>query len=135
VNENMEENKTEVEQLEYIIVEEAKQEHVISDLPYFVKRNIEFAEDWEDFKSNGIADELNEFISRVTEEMGRHSVNSTSDCISFYAYVLYLLTDRRVITNEEIARLNKELEGPVGDIIFERCRKRCLDDVKLFDCI
>lgn len=118
----MEVNKTDVEQqkLSSIIKKEAKQEHVISDLPYFVKRNIEFAENWEDFITNGIGDELDEFIPRVTKEMVRHNVISTSDCISFYAYVIYLLTDRRVITNEEIAKLNRELEGSVGDIIFGR---------------
>lgn len=115
-----EEDKIEVGRLVCIINEEAEQEHVINDLPYLVLRNMEFAENWEEFISNGIADELDGFIPRITKEMARHNVTSTSDCISFYAYVIYLLTDRRVITNEEIAKLNRELEGSVGDIIFGR---------------
>lgn len=110
----------ELSKLKNMIVNEAEEGHVIRDLPYIIEKNIEFAADWEDYISNGLADELNEFVTRISKELMIYSVISEADVISFWGYVLYLVADRRIITNEEIAKLNEDLDGMVGDVLFNR---------------
>lgn len=113
-------NDHELHKLTNIVRSEGKMGAIIKELPVLIAINREYANDWENFISLGHTDRLNEFVSKVSKEINSHDTSATADVISFWGYVLYLLTSRRVITEQEIAKLNKELEGGVGDIIFGR---------------
>jgi uncharacterized protein (DUF2267 family) len=110
----------ELQKLTNIVRSEGEIGSLIKELPALVVINMEYADDWENFIGAGHTKHLNEFVSKVSKEINNHDTSATADVISFWGYVLYLLTDRIVITEHEIAKLNKELEGGVGDIIFGR---------------
>jgi hypothetical protein len=63
---------------------------------------------------------LDVFVKKCVNEIQVSDIKYVSDLINFWANVIVLLTRKEPITDEEIAKLNKELEGGVGDMVFGR---------------
>lgn len=106
VNVNEELNK-----LKSTIAKEAN--NVLVDLPFFIGRNLT-VKDWEIYCDKG----LDDFLTRISNEMGCMRMIDLNDAIHFYSYVMYAITDR--IDEDKIRNINCFLNGTVGDIVFHR---------------